>query len=184
MQFLKSILAVSALASITSAANTLTFISQDAKDRTIFFTSAYDKPQVEPVVLKGHSTIVAEIPFQWSGNFWGVIDGCKNTGTGMLGEMNFNAYSDLTFYDVSAIVVPTDIDNIKMIYPKNSNTPTAGCQSYETTCDNCYNVWNDNLASKASPETDFIVLVGTLPAKRSHARDISARAPEATTTQQ
>lgn len=184
MQFFKSIIAISALASIASATNTLTFVSQDAKDRTIFFTPAYNQPTVEPVVLKGHTTSVTEIPYQWSGNFWGVIEGDENVGTGTLGEMNFNAFDDLTFYDVSTITAPTDMDNIKMIFPKNSNTPTAGCQSYETTCDNCYNVWNDDFASKASPETDFTVLVGTLPTKRSHARDISARAPMATTPQQ
>lgn len=183
MQFFKSILAVSALASIASA-NSLTFVSQDSMDRTVYFTAAAGQPAVGPVVLKGHTTETTEIPQAWNGNFWAVHDGDENIGTGMLGEMNFNTFDDLTFYDVSSITAPTDLNNIKMIFPTNSNTPTAGCQSYETTCDNCYNVWNDNFASKASLETDFTVLVGTLQTTRRHAKDISVRAPKVSPAQQ
>jgi len=184
MQFFKSIIAVTALASITSATNTLTFVSQDSTDRSIFFTSAFGLAPVGPLVLKGLQTVTTEIPEQWSGNFWGVIDGDENIGSGALGEMTFNAWGGLTFFDMSMIVVPDDINNIKMIMPKKSNTPTAGCLDYTTVCHNAYNVWDENLASKSTLETEFTVLVGTPQPTRRHAKDISARAPQVPTTEQ
>lgn len=164
MQFFKSILAVTALASFALADNTITFVSQDATNRSIVFTPQAGISQIETVHLAGYESKVIDFPSGWVGNFFAMNVGDDPTHTGMLGEFTWNAWGGLTFFDVSAIVNPNDVNGIKEIFPKNANEPMAGCQDFP--CNNAYNVWNDDVATKSTMETDFVCLIGTLASQR------------------
>jgi len=95
----------------------------------------------------------------WSGNFITVVKGV-DVYQGMLGEMTFNSWGEMVYFDVSAIVNPDDHDNVKELFPKNTNLPMAGCQDFP--CNNVYNVWNEDYNTKTTLENQFICLVGTL----------------------
>lgn len=165
MQFFKSILALSAFASYVLAANnTITFVNQDSTNRTLVFTPSVPFEKLANVNLTGYETKVVSFPYGWIGNFFAMLPDGDENASGMLGELTFNSWDDLTFFDVSAITNPTDTDGIKQIFPKNSNEPLAGCQEFP--CTNIYNVWDDDLATKASTETDYICLIGTLETQR------------------
>jgi len=165
MQFYKNILAVLALASFVLADNTITFVNQDATNRSIIFTPSIGHPTLDTLCVGGHESQVATFPWGWTGNFFSINTEGGNAGEpGMLGEFTWNAWGGLTFFDVSAIVNPNDVNGVKQIFPKNSNEPLAGCQEFP--CDNAYNVWNDDLATKATLETDFVCTIGTLETQR------------------
>lgn len=152
--FSKIILASTAVASL-AAANSITFVNQDATARTIVFTGNSEIPDLQ---LAPSATQVQEMPYGWTGNWFSVSEGAENV-PGMLGEVAFDAWDGIHFFDVSAIVNPTDNDGVKEIFPKNSNTPLSGCQSFP--CDNCYNQ-PDDIATLSTNDPDLVCLVGTL----------------------
>lgn len=160
-----NILTVSALASLALADNTVTFVNQDATNRTIIFTAQVGKATMKPLVVGGYESKLATFSYGWAGNYFSInTEGGSSNNPGMLGEFTWNTWGGMTFFDVSAIVNPSDTNGVKEIFPKNSNEPLAGCQEFP--CDNAYNVWNDDLATKATTETDFVCLLGTLETQR------------------
>ncbi|KAL1870289.1 hypothetical protein VTK73DRAFT_2703 [Phialemonium thermophilum] len=153
MQFtLASLLAAAALAS----ANSITFVSQDNTDRTVYFTSNPGSEELPSVTVPAGSTQKVEFPYGWAGNYYSVSAGADNV-PGMLGEVNFNAWGDLNFFDVSAIVNPADHDGVQEIYPAGSKQPVSGCGLFP--CNNAY--YNpDDVQTKSTTEPDLITTLG------------------------
>ncbi|RFU33453.1 hypothetical protein B7463_g2841, partial [Scytalidium lignicola] len=159
--FSKIILATTAVASLV-AANSVTFVNQDATTRTIVFTASEGYPAIPSLKLSGSGTQVQQFPEGWTGNWYSVSDGAANV-PGMLGEVAFNAWNGINFFDVSAIVNPDDHNGVKEIFPKNSNTPLSGCQDFP--CPNAYNL-PDDIATLSTTDPDLVCLVGNLSGKR------------------
>ena len=137
-------------------ANTVTFKSQDNIDRQVIFTANAGLEAVPAVQVPGGQDVTVAIPQGWLGNWYAVSEGSPNV-PGMLGEVAFNGYADVTFFDVSAIVNPNDMNGVKEIYPANSASPTSGCQVFP--CNNAYYVWDD-VQTKATQENDLICTLG------------------------
>ncbi|KAG9234691.1 hypothetical protein BJ875DRAFT_441061 [Amylocarpus encephaloides] len=171
MQFINTILfAATALASMATA-NTVHFVNQDSTARTIVFTEQSDMAQIESISLEGSGTGNATFPTGWIGNWYSVSEGAQDV-PGMLGEVRFDGFGGATFFDVSAIVNPDDHSGVKMIFPKNSDKPVSGCQTFP--CANAYNVWDD-VATLATDDKELICLVGNLSNERK--RGTIARMP-------
>lgn len=152
MKYLATLL-VSAAAVI---ANTVTFKSLDNQLRTVYFTPNAGHAEVDSVVVEGGDSVKVDFPEKWQGNFIAVHgDGPKVDG--MLGEVSFEAWAGITFFDVSAIVVPDDMDNIHMMYPVGDEDPTSGCVSFP--CNNAYYLWDD-VQTKATMESDLVCTLG------------------------
>jgi hypothetical protein len=158
MQFFSTILlAASALASLVAAGpNAVHFVNQGSEKRTIYFTAQEGLPTIKKLSIEGHKTANQTFPTGWIGNFYSVSKGAANV-PGMLGELRFDGYASSTYFDVSAIVNPTDTDGVKQIFPKNSPTPIAGCETFP--CSNTYYSWDD-VATQATDENELICLVG------------------------
>lgn len=147
-----------AAAAMVQAENTITFISQDVLDRTIYFTGNPNMPDIEPVWIEGFTNKTVDIPHGWVGNFFSVIDGDPIV-PGMLGEFAFNAWGDLTFFDVSAIVNPYDWDGVKKIWPVDDPVPFSGCDIFP--CNFAYYLPDDE-QTKATHKTDFFCTLGNI----------------------
>ncbi len=176
MMFFKTAF-VAALAAVV-AANTVDMVSQDATGRTVHFVPQIGSPELPSLRLAGGETVTAQFPKGWIGNFYAVRDEASRSetdgvdGNGMLGEVRFDGWDGLNFFDVSAIVAPNDAHNVKVMYPKNEQAPTSGCQTYDTQCSNAYN-YPDDIQTKSSLEKEFVCLIGDLEAtNRRHARDM------------
>jgi len=78
------------------------------------------------------------MPDSWIGNLFSVNEGAAIV-PGMLAEFRFNGFAGATYFDVSAIVNPDDTEGVKMVFPKNNNSPISGCQTFP--CSNAYNKW-------------------------------------------
>ena len=163
MQFISTILfAASALASLAAADNVVHFVNQDSTERTIVFTPNLGLETLENLVVDGMATVSQTFPEGWIGNWFSVSKGAEMT-PGMLGEVRFNGFAGATYFDVSAIVNPNDLNGVKMIMPKNSNEPVSGCQTFP--CSNAYNKWND-IATLSTDDTELICLLGTVSNER------------------
>ncbi|KAM0333004.1 hypothetical protein ACHAQA_001661 [Verticillium albo-atrum] len=156
MQF-SQLLSVFGAAAFVAATNTVTFVSLDKTDRTIYFTPNAGYPEVESVEVAGGESITAEIPDSWIGN-WHSISAGKDNVPGMLGEVAFQGWNGLTYFDVSAIVQPGDHDGVKEMWPVSSQSPTSGCEQFP--CDNAYYVWDD-VQTKTTKETELICTLGS-----------------------
>jgi len=152
MYFSTAIVAL-ASATIASAAK-VSFWTLDGVQRTVYFTGSSN---IDPVVVNGDKRVSVEFPDVYQGNFYAVKDGAENV-PGMLGEVNFSGWDGLTYFDVSAIVDPTDTDNIKQMWPAGIRTPMSGCESFP--CDNAY--WHpDDVQTKATDSTHIVVSLGS-----------------------
>jgi hypothetical protein len=163
MQFFTLATLLSTVA-VAAAANTVTFLSQDSIKRTIYFTSNPGSSNIDSVVVPGGESVVVNIPQKWQGNWYSVSEGKPNV-PGMLGEVAFNSWGGITFFDVSAIVDPNDKNGVKKIYPASttktsltSTLVTSGCDDYP--CNNAYYL-PDDVQTKATHETDLICTLGT-----------------------
>jgi len=163
MQFLSTIFAASALASLVAAGpNAVHFVNQDSIERTIHFTAQAGLETIDNLVIEGHKTANQTFPTAWIGNYYSVSKGAEDI-PGMLGELRFDGYAGATYFDVSAIVNPADTDGVKEIFPKNSPTPVAGCQTFP--CAKAYYKWDD-VATMATDENELICLLGNLSNER------------------
>jgi hypothetical protein len=170
MQFTKIFMAA-ALAAFASA-NTVDMVSQDSKTRQIIFTPQAGSPSIPSVTLNGGETKTVDFPSGWIGNWYAVIDGETNV-PGMLGEVRWDGWNSLNYFDISAIVNSGDIHNVKELYPKGSSTPASGCQTFP--CANAYNL-PDDIQTKTTTEKELVCLIGDLTtAKRQHSRDVFSR---------
>ncbi|KAF9881237.1 DNase1 protein [Colletotrichum karsti] len=164
MQF--STLALLGSAALAAAGNTITFNSLDEVDRTVYFIANAGLASVESVKVPGKGTTKVDIPDSWIGNWYSVSDGEENV-TGMLGEVAFNGWNGLTYFDVSAIVNPNDHNGVKKMYPASGATPTSGCDCYP--CNEAYYL-PDDVQTKVTSETDLVTTLGNnncTAAKRS-----------------
>jgi hypothetical protein len=164
MQFFSTLLfTASALASLVAAGpNVIHFVSQDSIDRTIYCTAQAGLETIDPLVVEGHKTANQTFPSGWIGNCWSVSKGAENV-PGMLVEVRFDGYGGATYYDVSAIVNPSDIVGVKQVFPKHSLKPVAGCEVFP--CADAYYEWND-VATQATDENELICLLGNASKER------------------
>ena len=156
MQFIT--LATLASAALVSATNTVKFVSLDDVDRTIYWTGNSGMAAIEETVVKAGENVTVEVPNAWIGNFYSVSDGAENK-PGMLGEVAFNSWNDLTYFDVSAIVNSEDVNGVQELYPANDPwTPVSGCSTWP--CPNAYYVWDD-VQTKSTSDSDLVCTLGT-----------------------
>jgi hypothetical protein len=139
-----------------AAANSVTFISLDDIHRTIIFTASVPYPAVEPVRIPARATIRVDIPWSWIGNWYAVSDGKPNV-PGMLGEVTFQGWNSLTYFDVSAIVNPNDHEGVKELYPASKPGTVSGCNPYP--CNNAYYL-PDDVQTKTTMEVDLVCTLG------------------------
>ncbi|KAK2020676.1 DNase1 protein [Colletotrichum zoysiae] len=154
MQF--SILSLLGAATLAAATNTITFQSLDDVTRTVHFTPNAGLASVDSVEVPGKGEVKVEIPESWIGNWYAVSEGADNT-PGMLGEVAYNGWNGLTYFDVSAIVNPNDHDGVKKMWPASGAEPISGCDSFP--CNNAYYLAND-VQTKVTSETDLICTLG------------------------
>jgi len=176
MQFMNTILfAATALASLATAANTVQFVNQDNTVRHIVFTAqdVSEATKIDDLVVTGLGTADQVFPTGWIGNWYSYNEG-QHHELGMLGEVRFDGWNGLVYFDVSAIVNSTDTEGVKMLYPKgqspaSSSTAVSGCQT--AICANRYNVWDD-VATKSTTSTELVCLLGNLatPERRRSAK--------------
>jgi hypothetical protein len=162
MQFINTVLfAATALASMASA-NAVHFVNQDSTTRTIVFTAQEGLPTIDKLTVKGLTTGNVTFPTGWIGNFYSVSEGAKDV-PGMLGEVRFDGFAGATYFDVSAIVNPDDVNGIKMLFPKNADKPVSGCQIFP--CANAYNKWDD-VQTLSTDDHELVCLIGNLSNER------------------
>lgn len=151
-------LALAALA----AANSVHFVNQDGTQRTIYFTAQEGLAVLQPLTIGGWRAADQAFPDGWIGNWYSVSEGAPNV-PGMLGEVRFNGYAGDTYFDVSAIVNPSDTNGVKQIFPANSAEPVSGCANFP--CNSAY-VHSDDVQTQATDDSNLICLLGTAPATR------------------
>jgi len=169
MQFISTILfAATALATMATA-NMVHFVNQDSTTRTIVFTGQEGMETPENLVIEGLGTGNATFITGWIGNWYSVSEG-EEDRPGMLGEARFDGFAGATYFDVSAIVNPDDHSGVKMLFPKNSDKPVSGCQTFP--CSNAYNKWDD-VQTLSTDDNELICLIGNLSNERK--RGVVAR---------
>ncbi|KAL6402818.1 dnase1 protein [Ilyonectria robusta] len=142
----------------TVGANSVTFWTLDHNVRTLYFTPSLDSP----VTVSSDANTTITFPSEYSGNFYAVKQGASQE-VGMLGEVMFNGWKGLTYFDVSAIVNPGDRDNVKQMWPAKSRVPVSGCEVFP--CDNAYYQPND-VQTKATKEVHLVTTLGSRSAHR------------------
>jgi len=155
MQFSTIILA--ALAGFAAAENVIEFVNQDATKRSIVFTENEGLAAIPTLEIEGNSIVNVSFPEGWIGNWWSMSEGSP-FAPGMLGEIAWNQWGGITFFDVSAIVNPDDVVGVKMLYPKISATPVSGCQTFP--CDHAYNK-PDDIQTLSTSESTLVCLLGS-----------------------
>jgi hypothetical protein len=149
-----SVLSLAAMA----AAGSITFQSTDSTTRTIYFTANAGLAALPPVQVLGGDTVEVSFPTNWIGNCYSVSDGAPNT-PGMLAEVAFDSWGGQTFYDVSAIVNPNDLEGVHTLYPTDDpNEPISGCPVFP--CDNAYYL-PDDVQTKAAATDSLTCTLGS-----------------------
>ncbi|KAI1103276.1 hypothetical protein F4804DRAFT_333477 [Jackrogersella minutella] len=161
MRFFTQIAAFAAAAATLASANTVKFINQDDTTRKIVFTPSAGYPAVASVTIQGNQPKTVDIPDSWVGNAYSVSEGAPDV-PGMLAEFTFQGWSDLTYYDVSAIVNPADTVGVKQIFPASQleatpKTLASGCLLFP--CATAYYAPQD-VQTVTTTETDLIVTLG------------------------
>jgi hypothetical protein len=150
---------LASLAALASSVNTVEFINQDGITRTIYFTQQAGFPSIGPATIAGLTTYTVEFPTGWIGNYYSVSEGAPIV-PGMLGELRWNGWNGLNWFDVSAIVNPNDLNGVKTISPKYSGTPSSGCESYVDGCGNAYYTPGED-QTKSTAESALVCTLGT-----------------------
>ncbi|KAH6720491.1 hypothetical protein BKA61DRAFT_235764 [Leptodontidium sp. MPI-SDFR-AT-0119] len=161
MQFFSTIFAATVLATLASAGS-VHFVNQDNTLRTIIFTPNAGLEAIPDLVIPGSETANQTFPTGWIGNWYSVSEGEANV-PGMLGEVRFDGFAGATYFDVSAIVNPDDINGVKEIFPLHSSIPVSGCQTFP--CNNAYNKWDD-IATLSTDGSELVCLLGTVSNER------------------
>lgn len=161
---------VAAAASLVSATNTITFRNQDSIPKTVIFTANPGFAAVDTIEVDGDGEHMVTIPQGWQGNFFSIAEGAPVI-PGMLGEVAFQGWNDLTYFDVSAIVDATDVNGVKEIFPvselqSKTKITVSGCTSFP--CNTAY-YHPDDIQTVATKETNLITTLGggnATPSKR------------------
>ncbi|EHK41697.1 uncharacterized protein TrAtP1_011327 [Trichoderma atroviride] len=155
MRFATSVATLIASAALSTAAS-VSFVTLDNTQRTIYFTSNPGSSNIDSVTTAPGKNTTVTFPDTWQGNWYAVKDGASNV-PGMLGEVNFGSWKGLTYFDVSAIVDPNDKDNVKQIFPAASHEPMSGCETFP--CNDAYYL-PDDIQTKATLESDLVCTLG------------------------
>ncbi|KAK7966655.1 uncharacterized protein PG986_000932 [Apiospora aurea] len=161
---------VAAASSLVSATNTITFKNQDSTPKSVVFTANPGFQSVDKIKVDGNGEVKVTIPQGWQGNYYSVAEGSPNN-PGMLGEVAFQGWNDLTYFDVSAIVDATDVDGVKEIFPATellakTKMAVSGCTSFP--CNTAY-YHPDDIQTVSTKETNLITTLGggnAAPSKR------------------
>ncbi|KAI0011108.1 DNase1 protein [Xylariaceae sp. FL0662B] len=169
MHFFSQIAAFAVAAATMARANSITFINQDDTTRRVVFTPSAGHEAVESIDVPGNDQAKVEFPASWIGNAYSVSEGAADT-PGMLAEVTFQGWNDLTYFDVSAIVNAADHDGVKQLYPAsqlsaNVKTTLSGCLVFP--CSTAY-YHPDDIQTVSTQETDLICTLGS-------AADLSSR---------
>ncbi len=161
MYFVSQLAALAFTAATMVSANTLTFINQDSTKRTIVITPSAGHEQISSVEIEGLGQAEVSFPQGWIGNAYSVSEGEANN-PGMLAEVTFQGWNDLTYFDVSAIVEPNDINGVKLMYPASQATQStkstfSGCEAFP--CDTAY-YHPDDIQTVTTTEVDLYVTLG------------------------
>ncbi|KAI1178507.1 hypothetical protein F4777DRAFT_100170 [Nemania sp. FL0916] len=172
MRFSKQVIAIIGAAAKLASANSITFVNQDATQRTIVFTPNAGLEQIDSVVVNGLDQTKVDFPQGWIGNAYSVSEGAAQV-PGMLAEVTFQGWNGLTYYDVSAIVNPTDNEGIKEMYPASQKDAkqkesVSGCAIFP--CPTVY-YHPDDIQTVTTTEEDFICTLGN-PPNNAVARDV------------
>ncbi|CAK7239772.1 MAG: hypothetical protein STHCBS139747_001207 [Sporothrix thermara] len=168
---LRNAVAALAFAASAQATNLMTFVSTDDVDRTIYITPSAGVVGPEPVDVPGGATVAVEFVEGFIGNAYAVAAGSANV-PGMLAEVNFQGWGGMTYFDVSAIVNPNDVDNIRLMYPADApHTPVSGCDPFP--CNNAYYL-PDDVQTKVTDQTNIIVTLGTGSVNATTKRDVNS----------
>ncbi|KAI8630340.1 hypothetical protein F5Y19DRAFT_60509 [Xylariaceae sp. FL1651] len=164
MRFFTRFTAFAATAVALASANSITFVNQDATQRTIIFTANAGLQAIEPVVIAGNDQAKVDFPESWIGNAYSVSDGAPNV-PGMLAEVTFQGWMGLTYFDVSAIVNPNDLNGVKELFPASEKAvqekvAVSGCALFP--CPKVY-YHPDDIQTVTSLETDLICTLGNPP---------------------
>lgn len=149
---------LASLAALASA-NTVEFVNQDTITRTVYFTQQEGLPSIEPAVIAGLTNFTVKFPTGWIGNFFSVSEGA-DVVPGMLGELRWDGWDGINWFDVSAIVNPKDTNGVKTLSPKFAGSPYSGCESFEGGCDNAYYAPDDK-QTKSTTDKDLVCTLGT-----------------------
>ena len=156
MQLLKFAPFLAAAATAVLAENIITLTSVDDLDRTVYFTANAGLEAIDPVEVAAGQAVDVQIPYGWVGNYFSVTKGAPHK-PGMLGEVNFNGWNGFTYFDVSAIVDPNDLEGVSEMWPAKSGHPSSGCAVFP--CGNAYYL-PDDVQTKVTPETHLISTLG------------------------
>ncbi|ORY71639.1 uncharacterized protein BCR38DRAFT_15279 [Pseudomassariella vexata] len=164
MQFFASLAALAATAATLVSANSVTFVNQDETVRRIIFTPNDGFASMDTIEVEASGTSKVEFSQGWIGNWYAVSEGYEDV-PGMLGEVAFNGWNDLTYYDVSAIVNATDTNGVKEMFPLSqmnltTKTSFSGCKTFP--CNTVYIQWDD-VQTVTTSETDLVCTLGTSP---------------------
>ncbi|EQL02905.1 hypothetical protein G6O67_005246 [Ophiocordyceps sinensis] len=135
----------------------ITFWTLDDVQRTIYFVGNPGASEMAPVVVDRQENKTVKFAYNWEGNFYAIQYGWANK-PGMLGEVQFAGWLNKTYFDVSAIVNGTDINNVKQMWPMIGQRPMSGCEKFP--CDNCYRLPDDR-QTKVTDENHLMTTLGS-----------------------
>lgn len=163
MHFISQLAALALTAATLASANTVTFQNQDGITRKVIITPSEGHEKISSIEVEGHGEAKVNFPHGWIGNAYAVSEGNEDNGHGMLAEVTFQGFNDITYYDVSAIVDPNDKDGVKMMYPvSESNKATqssfSGCKVFP--CNTAY-YQPDDVQTAWTEDVDLIVTLGS-----------------------
>lgn len=85
MHFLHHLAGFAAAAATLATANSITFVNQDATQRTVVFTPSAGLQEIESIVIPGFDEAKVDFPQSWIGNAYSVSAGAPDV-PGMLAE--------------------------------------------------------------------------------------------------
>ncbi|KAF5877872.1 putative dnase1 protein [Botrytis fragariae] len=141
--------------------NTLQFLSQDTKERTVFFTPNAGSAEVPSFFVPASSVdgnAVVHFPQGWSGSFKAVLSGESPDVPKVTGEITFQGWQGETYYTVSAVQNCCDNSGIRSL-ASQFTSPISGCIEAPFPCTASYSRPGD-IQVKSSPDIDFMCILG------------------------
>lgn len=162
MLFVSQLAALAFTAATLVSANTVTFLNQDDTTRKIIITPSAGHEEISSIEIQGNGEASVDFPQGWIGNAYSISED-KEDIPGMLAEITFQGWNDLTYFDVSAIVEPNDHEGVKEMYPASEHSaPTksrySGCKVFP--CNTAY-YQPDDIQTISTTETELIVTLGS-----------------------
>ncbi|TEY77496.1 hypothetical protein BOTCAL_0054g00250 [Botryotinia calthae] len=143
--------------------NTLKFLSQDANERTIFFTPNDGSAEIPSFFVPANAVsanALVHFPQGWSGSFKAVLSGENPDVPKITGDVTFQGWQGATYYAVSAVQNCCDNSGIRSLAPRFVGT-VSGCIEAPFPCAGSYSRPGD-VQVESSPEVDFMCILGDL----------------------